>query len=183
VRSALVVLVASLVCGLPFPVTAGQQASTSRLLDVIYVPTPDDVVSKMLSMAQVRPGDVVYDLGSGDGRIVIAAVREFGATRGVGLEIDPQRLREANDNAKVAGVVDRVQFRDEDLFTADLGEATVVTMYLLPAINARLYPKLRALKPGTRIVSHNYDISPDWKPDQKVAVGRSVVYFWTVPKR
>jgi tRNA A58 N-methylase Trm61 len=164
---------------------AGQQpaAPAPRQLDVIYVPTPAEVVAKMLSMARVGPGDVVYDLGSGDGRIVIAAVRDFGAARGIGLEIDPQRLREANDNARSAGVTDRVQFRDEDLFAADLSEATVVTMYLLPMINARLYPKLRALKPGTRIVSHNYDISPEWKPDMKVVVGRSVAYLFTVPKR
>jgi tRNA A58 N-methylase Trm61 len=162
--------------------TAAFQAA-QRTLDVIYVPTPPEVVAKMLSMARVGPGDVVYDLGSGDGRIVIAAVRDFGAAAGVGIELDPQRLKEANENARSAGVSDRVHFLDQDLFKADLSEATVVTMYLLPTVNARLYPKLRGLKPGTRIVSHNYDISPEWKPNQAVTVGQHIVYFWTVPRR
>ena len=178
-------LVIALILAVAVPVQAGQQttAPAPRQLDVIYVPTPDEVVAKMLSIARVGPNDIVYDLGSGDGRIVIAAVRDFGARKGVGLEIDPQRLIEANENARLAKVTDRVQFRDDDFFTADLSEATVVTMYLLPMINARLYPKLRGLKPGTRIVSHNYDISPEWKPDMKVVVGRSVAYLFTVPKR
>ena len=157
--------------------------ATRAPLDVIYVPTPHEVVAKMLSVARVGPGDVVYDLGSGDGRIVIAAVRDFGAARGVGVDLDPQRIAEANENARAAGVSDRVTFVAQDLFQTDLSEATVITMYLLPTINARLVPTLRALKPGTRIVSHNYDLSPDWKPQVKTALEHDLVYLWTVPGR
>ena len=160
-----------------------QQATVSKPLDVIYVPTPDSVVKAMLATAKVGPGDVVYDLGSGDGRIPIAAVRDFGAARGVGIELDPQRVIEARANAVAAGVSERVEFVQQDLFEADLSRATVVAMYLLPAINARLLPTLRALKPGTRIVSHNYDMGPGWKPSKTFVVDNNVVHFWTVPKR
>ena len=170
----------------PVP-ASGQTGAPSQAapapLDVIYVPTPHEVVARMLSVARVGPGDVVYDLGSGDGRIVIAAVRDFGAARGVGVDLDPQRVAEANENARAAGVSDRVTFVVQDLFQTDLREATVITMYLLPTMNARLEPTLRSLKPGTRIVSHNYDISPDWKPQVKIALEHNLVYFWTVPKR
>lgn len=152
-------------------------------LDVIYVPTPDAVVARMLSTAKVHAGDVVYDLGSGDGRIVIAAVRDFGASRGVGIELDPQRIAEARANAVAAGVSDRVEFRQADLFETDYSEATVVAMYLLPAMNVRLQPTLRSLKPGTRIVSHNYDMGPAWKPARTISLERDLVHFWTVPKR
>jgi predicted O-methyltransferase YrrM len=165
------------------PTGTPSQAAPQRPLDVIYVPTPHEVVAKMLSVAHVGPGDVVYDLGSGDGRIVIAAVKDFGAARGIGVDLDPQRIAEANENARAAGVSDRVTFIAQDLFQTDLREATVITMYLLPTINARLVPTLRALRPGTRIVSHNYDLSPDWKPEAKIALEHDLVYFWTVPKR
>jgi predicted O-methyltransferase YrrM len=158
-------------------------AQSSQPLDVIYVPTPEPVVTRMLSMAKVGAGDIVYDLGSGDGRIVIAAVRDFHAARGVGIELDPQRIAEARRNAEAAGVADRVTFLQADLFASDLTAATVVTMYLLPQVNARLVPTLRALKPGTRIVSHNYDMGPAWKPARTVALERDVIHFWTVPRR
>jgi ribosomal protein L11 methylase PrmA len=120
--------------------------------DVPFVPTPEVVVDKMLELAKVGPSDVVYDLGSGDGRIVITAAKQYGA-RGIGVDIDPDRVREARQNAKAAGVADRVQFKEGDLFNTDLSEATVVTLYLLPEVNMRLRPKLfRELKPGTRVV-------------------------------
>lgn len=162
--------------------TAGAQSPAAQPLDVIYVPTPDSVVKAMLRTAKVGRGDIVFDLGSGDGRIPIAAVRDFGAARGIGIELDPQRVAEARANAASAGVSDRVEFLQQDLFASDLSEATVVAMYLLPAINARLAPRLRALKPGTRIVSHNYDMGPAWKPARSFVVDNNVVHFWTVPK-
>lgn len=152
-------------------------------LDVIYVPTPHEVVRQMLLTAKVGRGDVVIDLGSGDGRIPIAAVKEFGAARGIGIELDHQRVLEARANAEAAGVADRVTFFEQDLFTTDLSQATVIAMYLLPRINARLAPTLRALKPGTRIVSHNYDMGPTWKPARSFVVENNVIHFWTVPRR
>jgi ribosomal protein L11 methylase PrmA len=140
----------------------------------------------MLQMGQVKAGDVLYDLGCGDGRIVIAAAKRFG-TRGVGIDIDPARIAEARENARKAGVSDRVKFIQGDLFEADIKDATVVTLYLLPDVNLRLRPKLLSeLRPGTRIVSHNYDMG-DWAPEQsaKVTVDgvEHVVYSWTVPRR
>ncbi|MEQ1759709.1 MAG: class I SAM-dependent methyltransferase [Vicinamibacterales bacterium] len=151
-----------------------------RPLDVIYVPTPAAVVSRMLTLARVGPRDVVYDLGSGDGRIVIAAVKDFGAARGVGIELDPERIAEARQNARAAGVADRVTFLQQDLFDADLDEATIVAMYLLPPLLTRLRPALRMLRPGTRIVSHNYDMGAAWKPSQTVRVDSSLVHLWRV---
>lgn len=167
------------------PASASTSAApaASRPLDVIYVPTPDQVVAKMLSMAKVRAGDVVIDLGSGDGRIPIAAVRDFGAARGIGYEIDPVRNQEALANAQAAGVTDKVRFVADDLFTADLSEATVITTYLLPALNERLVPTFLKLKPGTRIVTHNYDLTADWKPVEKVVVDNHVIYSFVVPRR
>ena len=150
--------------------------------DVPFVPTPDRVVAKMLEVAKVGPKDVVYDLGSGDGRIVIAAAKKHGA-RGVGIDIDPQRVKEARANAEKAGVSKRVEFREGDLFTADISEANVVTLYLLSGVNLRLRPKLLAeLKPGTRIVSHGFDMG-DWTPTASHTVGTSTVYYWVVPAR
>ena len=150
--------------------------------DVPFVPTPERVVEKMLEVAKVGPKDMVYDLGSGDGRIVIAAAKKHGA-RGVGIDIDPDRIREARDNARKAGVSERVEFRQEDLFRADFRDATVVTMYLLSAVNLQLRPKLLAeLKPGTRIVSHAFDMG-DWEPLATYKVGSSTVYYWVVPER
>jgi methyltransferase family protein len=154
--------------------------------EVPYVPTHQVVVAEMLSIAGVGPDDVLYDLGSGDGRIVIAAAKQFG-TRGVGYDIDPERVREANANARRAGVTDKVRFVQGDIFNADIKDATVVTLYLLPDVNLRLRPKLLSeLEPGTRIVSHNYDMG-DWIPEKskRMAVNGSdhFVYFWTVPPR
>jgi hypothetical protein len=162
------------------------QSAAPKTPEVPYVPTHREIVNEMLSMARVGPNDVLYDLGSGDGRIVIAAAKAFG-TRGVGYDIDPERVREANDNAKRAGVADKVRFVHGDIFDADIKDATVVTLYLLPEVNLRLRPKLLSeLKPGTRVVSHNYDMG-DWLPEKtkKMEVEGSdhFVYFWTVPPR
>ncbi len=168
----------------PEPVAvASARPQAQQPLDVIYVPTPDVVVRHMLITAKVSLGDVVYDLGSGDGRIPIAAVRDFGAARGVGIELDPARIAEARVNAVAAGVADRVHFLQQDLFAADLSGATVIAMYLLPALNARLVPVLKALKPGTRIVSHNYDMGPAWPPATTFVVENSKVHSWVVPGR
>ena len=135
----------------------------------------------MLRLAHVGHGDVVYDLGSGDGRIVIAAVKEFGAARGVGIELDAARLHEANENARKAGVADRVEFRREDLFETDLRAATVVTLYLSSTINATLKPKFLAeLPPGARVVSHVFD-TPGWTPDDRIVVADRPVFLWTIP--
>jgi SAM-dependent methyltransferase len=149
--------------------------------DVPYVATSEDVVTRMLEIAEVRPGDVVYDLGSGDGRIVITAAQRYGA-RGVGIEIDPYRVYQARENARRAGVLDRVTFREQDLFEADFSDATVVTLYLLPNLNEKLRPLLfEQLDPGTRVVSHNFGIG-DWAPDSTEQVGPSTVYRWTIPE-
>jgi precorrin-6B methylase 2 len=154
-----------------------------RQPDVIYVPTPPEVVTAMLKVAKVGKGDIVYDLGSGDGRIVIAAVKEFGADKGTGIDINPVRISEANENARKAEVTDRVRFLNQDLFETNLSEATVVTLYLLPSLNVKLMPKLLAeLKPGSRIVSHSFDMG-DWKPEQTLDVNGRAVYFWTVPRK
>ncbi|MBH8552035.1 class I SAM-dependent methyltransferase [Nostocaceae cyanobacterium CENA357] len=149
--------------------------------DVPYVPTPEAVVDAMLEVAKVGKDDVLYDLGSGDGRIVNTAAQKYG-TRGVGIDINPERIQEANANAQKAGVTDRVQFIQQDLFNTDFSEATVVTLYLLPDINLKLRPKLlRELKPGTRIVSHAFDMG-DWKPQQTLTVDGRQVYYWVVPE-
>jgi len=153
--------------------------TASRTPDVGFVPTPEDVVAGMLRLASVKRRDVVYDLGSGDGRIVIAAAKRYGA-RGIGIDIDPERIEEASRNARAAKVADRVRFLNQDLFDSDLGEATVVTLYLLPRLNLKLRPKLLAeLKPGTRVVSHGFDMG-DWKPDRVAQVGPTTIYLWTV---
>ncbi|MBD2532147.1 class I SAM-dependent methyltransferase [Nostoc flagelliforme FACHB-838] len=150
--------------------------------DVPYVPTPQPVVDAMLKVAKVNKDDVLYDLGSGNGIIVNTAAQKFG-TRGVGIDINPERIQEANENAKKAGVTDRVKFVQQDLFNADFSEATVVTLYLLPEVNLKLRPKLLSqLKPGTRIVSHAFDMG-DWKPDQTVNVDGKTVYYWVVPEQ
>jgi cyclopropane fatty-acyl-phospholipid synthase-like methyltransferase len=149
---------------------------------VIYVPTPQEVVDKMLLMAAVKEGDVLYDLGSGDGRIVVTAAKRY-KVRGVGIDIDPQRIREAQENARVAGVTDLVQFRNEDLFQTNISEATVVTLYLLESLNEKLRPKLlRDLKPGTRIVSHAFRMG-SWEPERTEEVNGNMIYFWTVPAK
>jgi SAM-dependent methyltransferase len=162
---------------------SGQQPNApARKPDVHYVPTPPEVVDEMLKMANVHKGDIVYDLGSGDGRIVIAAAQKYGV-RGVGIDIDPERIKEAEENARKAGVTHLVRFRNEDLFEADFREATVVTLYLLDHLNERLRPKLlRDLKPGTRIVSHAFRMG-DWEPEKTGEVGGRMIYFWTVPPK
>ena len=159
-----------------------QPARLPQPPDVIFVPTPHEVVDDMLRLANVRKGDVLYDLGSGDGRIAIAAAKRYGV-RAVGIDIDPKRIEEATENAKLAGVSDLVQFRQENLFEADFSEASVVTLYLLPELNVRLRPRLwRELKPGTRIVSHQFDMG-DWKPAKTLESNGRTVYFWTIPAR
>ena len=162
---------------------ASAQAPAKKQPDVIYVPTPQPVVEAMLELARVKRGDVVYDLGSGDGRIVIAAAKKYGAT-GVGFEIDPALVKKARENAAAAGVSKQVRFVTQDLFTADLSKATVVTLYLLQSINERLRPKLvRQLKPGTRIVSHVFNMGPEWPPEQTVTIDRSRIFLWSVAGR
>ncbi len=148
--------------------------------DVKFVPSPDSVVDAMLKLARVTAVDVVYDLGSGDGRIPITAAKEYGA-RGVGIEIDPIRIREANDNLKKAGVGDRVRFVQQDLFEADIREATVVTLFLLTRLNQQLMPKLkRELRPGTRIVSHQFRMDDTWPPEASQDVDGLMIYLWTI---
>jgi len=177
------VLLAALVTIAAAPASAQPQA-VLRTPDVIFVPTPQEVVDAMLKLAKVTKNDVIYDLGSGDGRIPITAAKTYGA-RGVGIDIDPQRIKEAQENLKTAGVGDRVKFLNQDLFTTDISEATVVTLYLLPSLNVKLIPKLnKELKPGTRIVSHAFDMSADGvdrKPRETLNVNGRTVYFWTIP--
>jgi trans-aconitate methyltransferase len=168
------------------PVTAEMQAASEaveqRTPDVIFVPTPQPVVDAMLELAQVRKGDVLYDLGSGDGRIPVTAARRFGI-RAVGIDIDPRRISEARTNARDAGVTQLVSFRNEDLFRAEIRPATVVTLYLLDSLNEKLRPRLlRELNPGTRIVSHSFRMG-DWKPEAQREVDGSNIYLWTVPPR
>ena len=161
-------------------------AQETKEPDVVYVPTPQPVVEAMLRMADVRKGDVLYDLGSGDGRIPITAARVYGAS-GVGIDLDPALIREAQDNARKAGVAGKVRFQTADLFKTDISPATVVTLYLTPFLNFQLLPKLnRELKPGTRVVSHQWEMMDpkdkyEYKPDRKVVVGNSLIYVWTIP--
>lgn len=164
------------------PSFAPARALTPDSVDVPYVPTPQAVVDKMLDLAKVTSGDYLIDLGSGDGRIPIAAAKRFG-TKAMGVDIDPVRVQEAKTNAINARVEDKVEFRKQDLFETDLSQATVLTLYLLPRINLQLRPRLLTeLKPGTRVVSHSFAMG-DWKPDQKVVVDGRTIYLWTVPER
>lgn len=161
------------------------QSTPTYLLDVPYVPTPEVVVDEMLKLAGVDGSDVLVDLGSGDGRIPIIAAKQFGI-RAVGVELDPARIREANQNAIDAKVADRVNFYEEDIFEFDFSKATVVTMYLFPEVNLKLRPKLLQMEPGTRIVSHKYNMG-DWEPDQvKTIIGSNgrehTIYLWRVPQ-
>jgi cyclopropane fatty-acyl-phospholipid synthase-like methyltransferase len=159
---------------------ARAQFKGTKQPDVRYVPSPDSVVDAMLELARVNAGDIVYDLGSGDGRIPIAAAKRYGAF-GVGIEIDAKLNREAADNAKKAGVTDRVLFFTQDLFEADISRATVVTLFLLPRINQELIPKLkRELSPGTRIVSHQFDMGEQWPPEKSQDVNGLMIYLWTI---
>ena len=159
---------------------ASAQTEAAPRLDVPYVPTPQPVVDKMLQLASVGRRDVLYDLGCGDGRIVITAAKRLGA-RGTGIDIDPARIEEAVQNAKSAGVSRRVNFRQGDLFEADFSPATVVTLYLLPDINRKLRPQLwKQLKVGTRVVSHDFDMGDEWPPEKVEKVGNKTLYFWTI---
>lgn len=158
------------------------QEKKLRKPDVPFEPSSGKVVEQMLSLANVHKGDVVYDLGCGDGRTVVMAAKEYGV-RAVGIDINPERIKESLENAQKAGVMNRVTFRNEDLFEADIKEATVVTLYLLQSLNVKLRPKLwRDLKPGTRIVSHDFDME-DWKPDKEVDLDGHTIYLWTIPAK
>ena len=180
IRAVVLVLLAAIggtaVSGVPAAFAQSAKA------DVVYVPTPPVVVDAMLTLAGVKAGDVVYDLGSGDGRIVIAAAKKFGA-RGVGIEIDAALVKQANESARVAGVSDRVRFVNQDLFAARLDEATVVTLYLLQSLNERLRPKLvRELKPGARVVSHVFNMGPEWPAQKLMNVEGHPVFLWTIDR-
>jgi precorrin-6B methylase 2 len=158
---------------------AQAQPAPRRSPDVVFVPTPNEVIDKMLELAKVTAKDVVYDLGCGDGRIVVAAAKR--GARAVGIDIDPQRIKEATANVKAEKVAGRVRLIEGDLFEADISEATVVTLYLLNRLNEKLKPKLmKELKPGTRVVSHAFDMG-DWAPEQKTSVGGTTVYLWRIP--
>ena len=166
-------------------------AAHSASATVPYVPTPQEVVERMLQIAKVTKNDYLIDLGSGDGRIVVTAARRYGA-RGFGVDLNPTRIAEANENARKAKVTDRVSFVEGDLFETDLSAASVITMYLLPRVNLDLRPRILDLKPGTRIVSHDFSME-EWKPDfyeeinvkekYGTSAGRSDIYFWVVPAK
>jgi len=161
---------------------AAQTAQPKPLPEVPYVPTENPVVEAMLNLAGVRSTDIVYDLGCGDGRIVVMAARNYGA-HGVGVDINPERIRDARANAQRNAVENLVKFEENDLFNADIHDATVVTLYLLPNVNLRLRPKLlKELKPGTRIVSHSFDMG-DWKPEKEEVVDGQRLYLWTIPPK
>ena len=186
-RDSLLVVLASAGVALAGPAsnasaqTAAQQATQeapTRRPDVIFVPTPQAVVDEMLNVAKVGPNDVLFDLGSGDGRIAITAAKR--GARATGIDIDSQRIKEANENARKAGMADKVKFMQADLFEQDFSSATVITLYLLPDLNLKLRPKLLQLKPGTRIVSHDFDMG-DWTPDRTLKVDNRTIHFWTVP--
>ncbi len=155
--------------------------SETQESDVPYVPTPNAVVNRMLEMANVDSSDVVYDLGSGDGRIVIQAAKQYGA-RGVGIEIDPDLVKKARKNAREAGVSNLVEFRQTNLFEADISDATAVTLYLLPSVNKQLRPKLfKELKPGTPVVSHDFDMG-QWEPEETMEMDGDTIYRWVIPE-
>ncbi|HEV3197977.1 MAG TPA: class I SAM-dependent methyltransferase [Bryobacteraceae bacterium] len=161
---------------------AAQNSAPKKPLDVPYVPSPNPVVEGMLKLADVKSSDTLYDLGCGDGRIVIAAAKTYGA-HAVGVDINPERVSEARENARKAGVESLVRFEEKDLFDTDIHDATVVTLYLLPNVNLRLRPKLlKDLKPGTRVVSHSFDME-SWKPDKEELVEGRHIYLWTIPSK
>jgi len=181
-------VVRGLAAGVFAPLLSAQDRQPVHAPDVPFVPTTDEAVTAMLKLAGVGKNDVVYDLGCGDGRIVIAAAKQYGA-RAVGIDIDPVRIGEAKENAKKAGVENTVRFEENDLFKADIHEASVVTLFLLNSVNLRLRPKLLAdLKPGTRVVSNTFDMG-DWKPDKQLELDAPEeeflsrkLYLWTVPE-
>ena len=158
----------------------GLQIAKGSSPDVPYVSTPHAIVDEMVRLADVKASDVVYDLGCGDGRLVIAAVKKTGC-RGVGIDIDPERIKESRANARDAGVEDRVRFVEQNFFASDIREATVMLIYLFPDVNIRLRGKfLSEMKPGSRLVSHAFDMG-DWKPDNSASIGAQRVYFWVIP--
>ncbi|MFQ5733972.1 MAG: methyltransferase domain-containing protein [Planctomycetaceae bacterium] len=166
-------------------IATADAADKKKTPDVVYVPTPNDVVGRMLKVAKVKKGDVVYDLGCGDGRIVVAAAKKYGC-KGIGFDIDPQRLKESNANVKKAGVGKLVKIMDKDIFKTDLSKASVITLYLLPSLNRRLIPQLNKMKPGSRIVSHEYGMR-GIKPDKVIHMksrednAEHTIYLWTIP--
>jgi SAM-dependent methyltransferase len=168
----------------PTPAFSQEQTDGTFIGDVPYVSTPQDVVDSMLDLAKVGPGDYVIDLGSGDGRLVVTAAKR--GAEGYGVDLDPKRIAESIENARKAGVSDRAQFFQRDLFETDFVRATVLTMYLLPDINLALRPKVLGLKPGTRVVSHDFDMG-DWVPDERLRMRSAVThyesnaYLWIVP--
>jgi len=171
---------AAAVQAVPLRHALAQGVEAAPKLDVPYVPTPQEIVDRMLELGKVGKNDMLYDLGCGDGRIVVTAAKERGA-RGVGIDINPVRIAEAKENAKQAGVEDRVSFKVGNLFEADFSPATVVTLYLLPDVNRKLRPQLwKQLKVGTRVVSHDFDMGPEWPPEQTVQVGGKTLYAWTI---
>jgi predicted RNA methylase len=181
-----IALLAAVVLALPSD--SGQRiahAEDDKSPDVVFVPTPHDVVAKMLEMAKVTKDDVVYDLGCGDGRIVVAAAKKYGA-KGVGFDVDPQRIKESNENVKKAGVEKLVEIKKEDIFKQDLSKASVITLYLLPSLNTRLIPQFDKMKPGSRIVSHAYDMD-GVTPEKTVTIeskadgARHTIYYYTIP--
>jgi predicted RNA methylase len=178
-------LAATAFCGRVVADEPKAPAHESSKADVVYVPTPNDVVAKMLELATVAKDDVVYDLGCGDCRIPVTAAKKYGC-RAVGYDIDPQRVKESKENIKKNGVGNLVTVQQEDIFTLDLSKASVVTLYLLPTLNVKLIPQLEKLKPGSRIVSHDFDMK-GVKPDKRIAMTSKedntehVLYLWTVP--
>jgi cyclopropane fatty-acyl-phospholipid synthase-like methyltransferase len=178
--AALAMLITTLALAAP---VAAQQTAPLREPDVIFVPTPAEVVTAMLKLANVTAKDVVYDLGCGDGMIITAAAKEFGATA-VGIDINPVRVKEANERVAKAGVTDKVKVLNEDLFAANIGQASVVTLYLLQSLNEKLIPKLnKELKPGTRIVSQTFSMGDRYPPEKQETVAGRSVYLWTVPMK
>src|SRR6476620_2691510 len=169
--------------GLTVPIGAQQATAPLRNPDVIFVPTPRAVVDAMLKAAEVTSNDTVYDLGCGDGIIVTTAAQKYGA-RAVGIDIDPQRVKESTERITKAGVTDKVKILNQDLFTTDISEASVVTLYLLPTLNQKLIPKLNSeLKPGTRIVSQSFDMGDEYPAEKTLDVNGRAVYLWTIPMK
>jgi precorrin-6B methylase 2 len=179
------IVVLALLLVAPSCYSPAQDDDSERTPDVVYVPTPNDVVAKMLETAGVKKGDVVYDLGCGDARILVTAAKKYGC-RGIGYEIHPGRFQLAKDNVKKNGVEELVEIRKQDIFEADLSGATVITLYLLPELNLRLVPQMEKMKPGSRIVSHEYDME-GITPDKTVTItsredaDTHTIYLWTIP--
>ena len=174
------ILLAAVVSVLPIAAQQAQTQAPLRRPDIHWVPTPPAVVDAMLKLADVKPTDVVYDLGCGDGVIVATAAQKYGA-RAVGIDIDPLRVKEATERAQKMGVSDKVEIRQGDLFEADIKDATVVTLYLLQSLNIKLMPKLqKELKPGTRVVSQSFSMGEQWPPEKTIDVDGRNVYLWTI---